>query len=47
MDLLSVSMQSLTEDKIDKGQLIAEFDSQSGQVIIKTIFEYGIDQSKK
>lgn len=47
MDLLNVAIQSLTEDIISKGQLIAEFEPESGKIHIQTVLEYGRGQWKK
>lgn len=47
MDLLKTAIQSLTDDIISKGELIAEFDPESGKVLTKTVLEYGRGQWEK
>lgn len=47
LDLLKIAIQSLTEDKIGKGELIAEYEPESGKVLIKTVLEYGRGQWEK
>ncbi len=47
MDLLKIAIQSLTEDKISKGELVAEYEPESEKVFIKTVLEYGRGQFEK
>ncbi|HZK55217.1 MAG TPA: hypothetical protein VFC84_13605 [Desulfosporosinus sp.] len=47
MDLLKVAIQTLNEDIINQGHLIAEFEMKSEKVIIKTVLEYGRGQWEK
>lgn len=47
IDLLNVAIQSLTDDIISQGELIAEFEPESGSIHIKTVLEYGREQCEE
>lgn len=47
MNLLKIAIESLTEDTISKGELIAEFEPELEKIHIKTVLEYGRGQLEK